>query len=123
MGVKEGVAAKHRKVEELTASAKKRGRPTREALQVREKERQDAIARGDPDPELRRRRKPNKLKDGVSEESEEVDSGKEEKKRKMTKKEEKELKKKEKEEEKRKEKEEKLEGKRKRKAKVMSSGE
>ena len=116
---------KHKKVEELvTASAKKRGRPTREALQVREKERQEAIARGEPDPELkRRRRKPNKLKDGASEESEDVDSGKDEKTKKMTKREEKELKKREKEEAKRKEKEEKMEAKRKRKIKKMSSGE
>merc|ERR1712226_1448684 len=50
---------------------KKRGRPTKADLAIREKDREDAIARGDPDPELKRtRRKPNKLADGASSEEE-----------------------------------------------------
>ena len=52
-----------------TASGKKRGRPSRADLAVREQERQDAISRGEPDPELKRkRRKPQKLNDAGSEE-------------------------------------------------------
>jgi len=44
---------------------KKRGRPSRAEMAEREKERQAAIARGEPDPELKRkRRKPNKLIEG-----------------------------------------------------------
>ena len=44
-------------------SSKKRGRPTRADMAEREKERRAAIARGEPDPELKRkRRKPAKLK-------------------------------------------------------------
>jgi hypothetical protein len=62
----------------VTASAlKRRGRPTRAEMQEREVQRQAAIARGEPDPELKRkRRKPNKLKDGVSDVDTEEDKGK-----------------------------------------------
>jgi len=54
---------------ETPSSGKKRGRPSRQDLMLREQERQDAIARGEPDPELKRkRRKPMKLNDVDSEE-------------------------------------------------------
>jgi len=53
----------------VMSSGKKRGRPSRADLAVREKERQEAMARGEPDPELKRkRRKPIKLNDADSEE-------------------------------------------------------
>merc|ERR1712158_306696 len=53
----------------VTESGKKRGRPSKAELAQREIERQEAIARGEPDPELKRkRRKPPKLADGVSSE-------------------------------------------------------
>merc|ERR1711953_1382054 len=62
----------------VTESGKKRGRPSKAELAQREIERQEAIARGEPDPELKRkRRKPPKLADGVSSE----EDSKEEKKR------------------------------------------
>merc|ERR1711994_108771 len=45
----------------LSTAKKRRGRPTRAEMAEREKDRQEAIARGEPDPELKRkRRKPNK---------------------------------------------------------------
>merc|ERR1711874_284951 len=63
---------------EVTESGKKRGRPSKAEVAQREKERQEAIARGEPDPELKRkRRKPPKLADGASSE----EDSKEEKKR------------------------------------------
>merc|ERR1712004_843341 len=62
----------------VTESGKKRGRPSKAELAQREIERQEAIARGEPDPELKRkRRKTPKLADGVSSE----EDSKEEKKR------------------------------------------
>ena len=49
------------------ASGKKRGRPSRADLAQREEERQQALARGEPDPELKRkRRKPLKMLDADS---------------------------------------------------------
>merc|ERR1712181_56879 len=55
--------------EEPPSTGKKRGRPSRQDLALREQERQEAIARGEPDPELKRkRRKPMKLNDVDSEE-------------------------------------------------------
>merc|ERR1711988_640871 len=43
------------------STVKKRGRPSRADLALREQERQEALARGEPDPELKRkRRKPLK---------------------------------------------------------------
>ena len=61
------------------SSVKKRGRPSRADLALREQERQEALARGEPDPELKRkRRKPLKLNDADSEE----DSREERKRRK-----------------------------------------
>ena len=63
----------------VSSTVKKRGRPSRADLALREKERQEALARGEPDPELKRkRRKPLKLNDADSEE----DSREERKKRK-----------------------------------------
>jgi len=57
---------------DVTASSKKRGRPSKADMAEREEERQAAIARGEPDPELKRkRRKPNKLMEAASEEEEE----------------------------------------------------
>merc|ERR1712098_779135 len=51
------------------STGKKGGRPSRADLALREQERQEAIARGEPDPELKRkRRKPLKLNDAESEE-------------------------------------------------------
>merc|ERR1712210_189549 len=41
---------------EVTESGKKRGRPSKAEVAQREKERQEAIARGEPDPELKRKR-------------------------------------------------------------------
>merc|ERR1712060_449474 len=61
----------------VTGSGKKRGRPSKAELVQREIERQEAIARGEPDPELKRKRKPPKVADGVSSE----EDSKEEKKR------------------------------------------
>ena len=53
----------------LTPGGKKRGRPSRSDLAVRERERQEALARGEPDPEARRKkRRPQKLNDADSEE-------------------------------------------------------
>jgi len=61
------------------STVKKRGRPSRADLALREQERQEALARGEPDPELKRkRRKPLKLNDADSEE----DSREERKRRK-----------------------------------------
>ena len=63
----------------VSSTVKKRGRPSRADLALREQERQEALARGEPDPELKRkRRKPLKLNDADSEE----DSREERKKRK-----------------------------------------
>merc|ERR1712025_928618 len=60
------------------STGKKRGRPSRADLAIREQERQEAMARGEPDPELKRkRRKPLKLNDADFEE----DSREEKKKR------------------------------------------
>jgi len=71
---------------EPPSTGKKRGRPSRADLMQREQERQEAIARGEPDPELKRkRRKPLKLNDGDSEE----ESKEERKRRKREEKEEK----------------------------------
>merc|ERR1712096_591480 len=54
---------------EPPSTGKKRGRPSRQDLLMREQERQEAIARGEPDPELKRKkRKPLKLNDVDSEE-------------------------------------------------------
>jgi len=53
----------------VMSTGKKRGRPSRADLAIREKERQEAMARGEPDPDLKRkRRKPIKLNDADSEE-------------------------------------------------------
>ena len=53
----------------LTSGQKKRGRPSRSDLAVRERERHEALARGEPDPEMRRKkRRPQKLNDVDSEE-------------------------------------------------------
>merc|ERR1712083_240180 len=65
----------------LTESGKKRGRPSKAEVAQREKERQEAIARGEPDPELKRkRRKPPKLADGASSEEETKEEKKKRKK-------------------------------------------
>merc|ERR1719481_973760 len=48
-------------------SGKRRGRPTKADMVMRERDREEANSKGDPDIELKRtRRKPNKLADGVS---------------------------------------------------------
>jgi len=66
------------KQDTVTSTVKKRGRPSKADILQREKEREEAMARGEPDPDLKRkRRKPNKLADGASSEEE----SKEEKKR------------------------------------------
>merc|ERR1712210_352223 len=66
---------------EVTESGKKRGRPSKAEVAQREKERQEAIARGEPDPELKRkRRKPPKLADGASSEEETKEEKKKRKK-------------------------------------------
>merc|ERR1719460_1182388 len=66
---------------EVTESGKKRGRPSKAEVAQREKERQEAIARGEPDPELKRkRREPPKLADGASSEEETKDEKKKRKK-------------------------------------------
>ena len=55
------------------STVKKRGRPSRADLKEREDARQAALARGEPDPELKRkRRKPNKLIEAASEGEEPV---------------------------------------------------
>jgi len=75
-------------VEEIEppSTGKKRGRPSRQDLALREQERQEAIGRGEPDPELKRKkRKPMKLNDVDSEE----ESKEERKRRKREEKEEK----------------------------------
>jgi len=82
---KKGAFAKVEAIEP-PSTGKKRGRPSRQDLMLREQERQEAIARGEPDPELKRkRRKPMKLNDVDSEE----ESKEERKRRKREEKEEK----------------------------------
>merc|ERR1712032_600077 len=82
-------ATKKSLIGEVTESGKKRGRPSKAEVAQREKERQEAIARGEPDPELKRkRRKPPKLADGASSEEE---TKEEKKKRKKEEREEKKL--------------------------------
>merc|ERR1712130_207413 len=74
-------ATKKTLMEATTESGKKRGRPSKAEVAQREKERQEAIARGEPDPELKRkRRKPPKLADGVSSEEETKEEKKKRKK-------------------------------------------
>merc|ERR1712032_1235375 len=50
-------ATKKSLIGEVTESGKKRGRPSKAEVAQREKERQEAIARGEPDPELKRKRR------------------------------------------------------------------
>jgi len=65
---KKGPVARAQEIEP-PSTGKKRGRPSRQDLLMREQERQEAIARGEPDPELKRKkRKPLKLNDVDSEE-------------------------------------------------------
>ena len=53
----------------MTPGGKKRGRPSRIDLAVRERERKEALARGEPDPVMwRKKRRPQKLNEADSEE-------------------------------------------------------
>jgi len=82
---KKGALARMQELEP-PSTGKKRGRPSRQDLLMREQERQEAIGRGEPDPELKRKkRKPMKLNDVDSEE----ESKEERKRRKREEKEEK----------------------------------